>query len=98
MDDFLIGVLAGVLLGMLLRGSRRVSDEILTAVHEPVSPPPKLELVSGPALDEVYEDPGKVERRQQLEQYRRLLREEFGVDHAGSLVDPMTGEEAATHG
>ncbi|MCW3062006.1 MAG: hypothetical protein JWQ02_3827, partial [Capsulimonas sp.] len=36
MDDFLIGVLAGVLLGMLLRGSRRVSDEILTAVHEPV--------------------------------------------------------------
>ncbi|MEO7718442.1 MAG: hypothetical protein ABIY70_19755 [Capsulimonas sp.] len=98
MDDFVVGVLAGILLGMLLRGSQRVSDEVLTVVEEPVSAAPKLEIVSAAALDEEYEDPGKVERRQQLEQYRRLLREEFGVDHAGSLVDPMTGEEAATHG
>ncbi|BDI33480.1 hypothetical protein CCAX7_55310 [Capsulimonas corticalis] len=97
MDDFVVGVLAGTLMGLLLLRSRRVAGEAPAEADEAETQGPKLELVET-AEPDAYEDPGKVERQQQLERYRRLLREEFGVDHAGSLVDPMTGEEAATHG
>jgi hypothetical protein len=82
----MFGVITGTAVGALVI----LTDRKMRAAHEASA---YADSLPSPAQDaaeddepEEYEDPGKVERQKELEAYRRLLREEFGVDQTGTVI------------